>query len=274
VKLTEFFAADGISIVPARRRMEVLLLASRGEFDMHRGGAPLHIPKADGYYSSKDRRAVFFNMLEDPLYRADRDVITAHERRLAQLRGQLGSITSNDVVVTYGDGRTRTMTRGQIQSEIAAEAAALQRDRIRLFGRYNSYNESTTLHEGAHQLVHNLGILPMENTPLWVIEGIAMFFEAALFGDLREPRIVNRDRFIEYRQTKLSKRLVPLKSLLTDDRHLMGTSAGNGYPEAWALAHYLFHERRRGAAASAGSRTSRLHSAAISPPSKRRGTRT
>jgi hypothetical protein len=245
-KLTEFFAADGISIVAPRRRMEVLLFATRGEFDAHRRGAPLHLPQTDGYYSWKERRTVFFNKLEDPVYAADMSELAVHERHLGQLRAQLGTMTGNDVIVTYTDGRTRTMTKGQLQSAIAAEAAEVQRERIRVFGRYDRFNESTTLHEGTHQLVHNLAILPMEDSPLWLIEGIAMFFEAALFGDLREARTVNRDRFIEYREAQLAKRLFPLKSLLTDDRNLSGTSAATGYPEAWALAHYLFHEHRDG----------------------------
>jgi hypothetical protein len=243
-KFTEFFAAKGFPFDRKAGRMNVLLLATRRDFQDHARGVSLHLVGAEGYYSPKRRRAVFFNALEDAEYTKLVREIAAAERNLQQLRTQLARIRSNEVIVDYGGGRTKTMSKTQFRSIIAKEDRNLQSLRTRLRGHYDRSNESTTLHECAHQLVHALGIAPMEDdTPRWLNEGLGTFFERAMVGDLRQPTTVNHERLVEYRQADRVRRLIPLETFIASDRHFGGDSVLIAYAESWALIHYLLHER-------------------------------
>ncbi len=243
-KFTEFFRAKHFPVGRGAGRMEVLLLATRREFQEHARGVALHLVGSEGFYSSKHKRSVFFNALEDGSYNEIVREIAAAERKLQQLRSQLARIRSDEVIVDYGGGRKKTMSKNQIRSIIAKEDRDLQALRNRLRGHYNQRNEDVTLHECAHQLSHELGVAPMGNaTPRWLNEGLATFFEPALKGDLRLPTTVNHDRLVAYRKVEREKLRIPLLELLGSDAPFGGSSVLIAYTESWALMHYLLHER-------------------------------
>jgi hypothetical protein len=243
-KFTEFFRAKHFPFDRGAGRMEVLLLATRREFQEHARGVSLHLVGSEGYYSSKRRRIVFFNALEDASYSEIVREIAVAERDLQQLRSQLARIRSDEVIVDYGGGRKKTMSKNQFRSIIAKEDRNLQALRNRLRSHYNQRNEDVTLHECAHQLAHELGIAPMgDATPRWLNEGLATFFEAALKADLRLPTTVNHDRLVAYRQAEREKRLLPVLEFLGSDAPFGGNTVLIAYTESWALMHYLLHQR-------------------------------
>ena len=108
---------------------------------------------------------------------------------------------------------------------------------------------ATVVHEATHQLANNCGITcRWTDTPQWVAEGLAMFFETP---DLRSARgwatvgAVNQSRLDRFR-TYLSRR--PQDSLITlirDNARFQSTeTALDAYAEAWALTYFLLQQQR------------------------------
>jgi hypothetical protein len=110
----------------------------------------------------------------------------------------------------------------------------------------NDANISTTMHEVAHQLSFNCGLLNREgDVPLWLAEGLACYCEATRDGTWQGVGEPNPDR-IETLSMALSGRLgyIKLEDLVTSDLWMRdGGSAIMGYAEGWALFRMLMEER-------------------------------
>lgn len=107
---------------------------------------------------------------------------------------------------------------------------------------------ATVVHEGTHQLMFNMGMQTrLADTPLWVNEGLAMFFETP---DLNNPKgwrtigQVNRVRLLAFREN-LPQRVgggESLRVLLTDDLAFRDPKLSLArYAEAWALNYFLLN---------------------------------
>lgn len=105
---------------------------------------------------------------------------------------------------------------------------------------------ATIVHEATHQLIFNRGIQTrFADTPLWLNEGLAMFFEAP---DLRSktgwqtPGRIFERRLIRFRQYLAGRPADSLKTLImTDSRLRDAESSVDAYAEAWALNHFLLN---------------------------------
>ncbi len=107
---------------------------------------------------------------------------------------------------------------------------------------------ATIIHEATHQIAFNSGLQTrFADIPLWVSEGLAVFFETPDLQSAKGWRTIGAvntsrlDRFREY----LSRRPAgSLKSLLSDDKRIRDTrTALDAYAEAWALNYFLIHYR-------------------------------
>ncbi len=117
-------------------------------------------------------------------------------------------------------------------------------------GRLSAENISTIAHEGVHQLSFNLGFLKrFSDPPLWLVEGMAMFFEVsgARAGQWSGVGAINRARlnqFLDYvrrgRPPDSLRRLIA-----SDDRIRELDQAVDAYAEAWALTYYLVRTQAR-----------------------------
>ncbi|MGQ9822751.1 MAG: DUF1570 domain-containing protein [Thermogutta sp.] len=111
-------------------------------------------------------------------------------------------------------------------------------------------NIATVVHEAAHQLANNCGLLQRWNdTPQWLNEGLAMFFETP---DLRGSRavtsvgLVNTARLAQFRSYLSRRPADSLQTLLRDDQRLQNTdTATDAYAESWALVYFLLLQRPR-----------------------------
>jgi hypothetical protein len=113
--------------------------------------------------------------------------------------------------------------------------------------RFSEVNIATIIHEATHQLAYNAGFhRRFSVSPLWVPEGMAMYFEAPdrrrgqwnRIGELNPPRLA------QFRDYCRSRRADSLQSLLRDDARIRNLdSAADAYAEAWALTYYLIHKR-------------------------------
>jgi hypothetical protein len=109
---------------------------------------------------------------------------------------------------------------------------------------------ATIIHEATHQLAFNCGLQQRyADIPLWVSEGIAVYFETP---DLRSSRgwrgigAVNQARLAQFRKYLASRPRDSLQSLLADDtRFRQARSAVDAYAEAWALNYFLLHRYAR-----------------------------
>ena len=107
---------------------------------------------------------------------------------------------------------------------------------------------STMAHEGAHQILHNIGVQKrLALWPMWVTEGLAEFFAPTTFGKrmlwkgagkVNDMRMFELDVYLKGRAEVSKGDLI--KQTVTAARL---TSAG--YASAWSLTHFLAMKRRR-----------------------------
>ena len=103
---------------------------------------------------------------------------------------------------------------------------------------------ATIVHEATHQLAYNSGLqIRYADNPLWLSEGLAMYFETP---DLKSNRgwrgigVINGNRLSQLRQYAPNRPPTSLRDLIaTDDRTRDGETALDAYAESWALCHFL-----------------------------------
>ncbi|MCC9600015.1 DUF1570 domain-containing protein [Stieleria sp. JC731] len=110
-------------------------------------------------------------------------------------------------------------------------------------------NVSTIIHEATHQLAYNCGLQTrFADNPMWVSEGLALFFEAPDYKSASKWRgagrvnQVNLQRWKDYARSRKNDSLVSLIS--SDDRFRAADSATDAYAECWALTYYLLKTHR------------------------------
>jgi hypothetical protein len=107
---------------------------------------------------------------------------------------------------------------------------------------------ATIVHEATHQIAFNCGLQTrFADIPLWLCEGMAMYFEAPDLASSRGWRGIGR---VNYRRLETFRRHLPewhrgsLEQLLADsDRFRNPDTAIAAYADAWALNYYLIKYR-------------------------------
>jgi hypothetical protein len=103
---------------------------------------------------------------------------------------------------------------------------------------------ATIVHEATHQIAFNCGLQTrFADIPLWLCEGMAVYFEAPDLASTRGWRgigRVNYPRLTTFRENLGAWRSGSLERLLADDRRLRDPrTAADAYADAWALNYYL-----------------------------------
>ncbi|WP_419189876.1 DUF1570 domain-containing protein [Stieleria marina] len=111
-------------------------------------------------------------------------------------------------------------------------------------------NIATIIHEATHQLAYNCTMQRrFADNPMWLSEGLAMFFESP---DTSNPRgwrgigrvnRVNLNRWNRYQRTRPEESLATL--LANDVRFRNAASMEASYGEAWALTYFLIKTKRK-----------------------------
>jgi hypothetical protein len=107
---------------------------------------------------------------------------------------------------------------------------------------------ATIVHEATHQITFNCGLQArFADVPLWLCEGMAMYFEAPDLASSRGWRGIGR---VNYPRLETFRRNLPrwqpgsLDELLADNgRFRDSRSAVAAYADAWALNYYLIKYR-------------------------------
>lgn len=106
---------------------------------------------------------------------------------------------------------------------------------------------ATIIHEATHQLAFNRGLQTRyADIPLWVSEGIAIYFETPDLSSSKGWRNiggVNRVRLNEFRRYQQSRPQNSLATLISDDQRFRSArTAPDAYCEAWALNYFLIRK--------------------------------
>jgi hypothetical protein len=107
---------------------------------------------------------------------------------------------------------------------------------------------ATIIHEATHQLAFNSGMKQrLADIPLWLSEGMAVYFETPDLSTARGWRkvgAVNQLRLLTFRKYLAARPVDSLATLVTgDERFRDGKSAAEAYAEAWALNYFLIRTR-------------------------------
>lgn len=111
-------------------------------------------------------------------------------------------------------------------------------------------NVATVVHEAFHQLQFNRGLSQrFADVPLWVAEGLAMYFETPDLKSAQGWRTigsVSYGRLGDFRAYLPHRPAASLKSLVVDDtRFRDARTAGAAYAEAWAMNHFLMQRHTK-----------------------------
>lgn len=128
------------------------------------------------------------------------------------------------------DGGQRPRTRAEVNRMLSQPAAAAM--------------VATIVHEATHQLACNTGLQArFSDTPFWVSEGLAIYFEAPDLKSRSGWRGIGNVNWVRLNQMRTYLSTRPANSLVTllqdDTRFHEAGEILNAYAEAWALNHYL-----------------------------------
>lgn len=104
---------------------------------------------------------------------------------------------------------------------------------------------ATIAHEGAHQILHNVGVQQrLAHWPAWLNEGLAEYFAPTTFGkrmtwkgagEVNDWRMYELERYLKSGAGE---------GEFVNDTVLASRLTSTGYATAWALTHYLAEYRR------------------------------
>ena len=149
---------------------------------------------------------------------------------------QTNRVVMQDLTGRQGNGRDRRGSRAEISAMLRSPEAAL--------------NVATVVHEATHQAAYNTGMhARLADIPLWVSEGVAVFFETP---DVENPRgwrkvdVVNPSRLGDFEKYLTSRPADSLSLLIADDHRFRNSdTAVAAYAEAWALNYFLLQVHPR-----------------------------
>jgi hypothetical protein len=107
---------------------------------------------------------------------------------------------------------------------------------------------STIAHEGAHQILHNIGVQQrLSRWPMWISEGIAEYYAPTSFGknlrwkgagQVNDLRMFNLELFLKGRDADTPN------GQMVEHTVSAARLTSTGYASAWSLTHYLAKNHR------------------------------
>lgn len=108
---------------------------------------------------------------------------------------------------------------------------------------------STIAHEGAHQILHNIGVQQrLSMWPMWLSEGLAEFFAPTSFGKRNKWKgagQVNDLRMFELESFMQTRYLEGFDGRTISEAVTAGRLDSTGYATAWSIVHFLAKKKRR-----------------------------
>lgn len=151
----------------------------------------------------------------------------------------------------YYSARTNRVALYDLSADETAGALGDAASRDEVTRRLSKFPASvaTVVHEAVHQLAFNTGLqVRYADNPMWVSEGLAMYFETPDFGTgtrWTTAGLANPWRVREFQAAAANRPADAVTSLVRSDERFQdaGTAPG-AYAESWALVHFLATKRR------------------------------
>ncbi len=188
-----------------------------------------------------------------PLTPVNRPLVTVIYRTQAEyaehVRRELGHDPGN--MVAYYNLLTNRVTMYDLTALFRTPGMALDNERQinEILGNPNAVAMVTTIvHEATHQLMFNAGMQTrLAETPLWLNEGLAMYFETPDLNNAagwRSAGKVNLVRLARLRQYLAHRPPDSLRTMLADDAVFReGEQMLDRYAEAWGFCYFLLNRR-------------------------------
>ncbi|MFQ3649097.1 MAG: DUF1570 domain-containing protein [Gemmataceae bacterium] len=164
----------------------------------------------------------------------------------AHVTGMYHTPTNRLVVYDYGTNTAFLSDKKELEEKARRTSSDLGRpmtsDRL-LREHRRDVNVSTLMHEVAHQLSFNTGMLLRGgDAPAWLIEGLAMYCEPTLAGEWQGIGQLNpmRIKVLKERQPFKMRQLVVNDDWLRKTPRVEDVVAG--YSQSWALFRFLMEE--------------------------------
>lgn len=203
------FQRFGFQIAPPTEKLMIAVFDSHPGFEAYLGRKmPFGVT---GIYHPGTNRLVIYDLREDPTL----------------LASKKNALKQDDIML-------------KLFNKKAPAASTIERQFNDLA---HDINLSTIMHEAAHQLSFNGGMLNRHgDIPIWLAEGLATYCEATEDGDWTTLGSPNPGRIDTLRKAAKVNRLIPLAELIRGDGWL-NMAPLPGYAGSWALFHMLLHER-------------------------------
>ncbi len=178
-------------------------------------------------------------------------IFSTQDAYAAHSQAELGDAAK--AIIGYYSLRTNRVTMYDLTGAEALRGAGQRRTNASQINQMLQRPEAeamvaTIIHEATHQLAFNCGLQTRyADIPLWVSEGIAVYFETPdlssqkgwrTIGDVNRPRL---DRFREYLSRRPKQSLL---SLISDDKRFRDArQALDASGVAWALNYFLIRTK-------------------------------
>lgn len=243
-KFVLFFQRRNFDPAPLTDRLEVILFENRDEFRAYTQKIQPTLIQSSGFYLSKTGRSYFYDsggnneylvFLND--YNKARQALEDQKRKVLE-----NSSKSSRFTLTNPQGSQRTLKRDELLAEIEQRQNENKEQFLRSKKNNRNLNIAVTVHEAVHQLAYSCGIHSryFEN-PNWLVEGLALYFEAPDQGYWNGPGDIHPSRLKAYLENIRSRSGVTLDDLLVNDDlfNVSGSKADQAYAAGWALVYYL-----------------------------------
>lgn len=243
-KFIAFFQQRNFDPAPLTDRLEVILFDTRDAFRAYTQTIQPTLVQSSGFYLSETGRSYFYDssgndkhlaFLEE--YNKARKVLEDQKREILENSNENSRFT-----VTDSEGSQRIITRDELLAQIEQHQVDNKEQFLRSKKFNRNMNISVTVHEAVHQLAYSCGIHSRYfKNPTWLVEGLALYFEAPDQGYWNGPGDIHPSRLKTYLENIRSPKGVTLDDLLvTDDLFdVSGTRADQAYAAGWSLFYYL-----------------------------------
>ncbi len=200
------FQKQGFTVTPPTQRLMLAIFEDHNGFDAYFGQImPAGIA---GVYHTPTNRLVLYDLKEN------RAIAASKKNALSQ------GMRINDVVQKWAYVETTVRKFNDISNDL---------------------NLSTTMHECAHLIAFNCGLLQHDgDAACWVVEGMATYCEATDQGDWTSLGGPNPMRIRDLMHAR--GKHIPLIDLVRNDDWRNTSRVISGYAQSWALFHMLFRE--------------------------------
>ncbi|MCH9022027.1 MAG: DUF1570 domain-containing protein [Planctomycetes bacterium] len=243
-KFIAFFQQRNFDPAPLTDRLEVILFDNRGAFRAYTQTLQPNLVQSSGFYLSETGRSYFYDSSGNEKHLVFLEEY--HKARKAledQKREVLANSNENSRFTLSGpEGSQRVITRDELLAQIEQHQVKNKEQFLRSKKNNRNMNISVTVHEAVHQLAYSCGIHSRYFTnPAWLVEGLALYFEAPDQGYWNGPGAIHPSRLKAHLENIRLRSGITLDDLIVTDDYfdVSGSRADQAYAAGWALFYYL-----------------------------------